>query len=122
MRFILFLKKIIKDLNSTDKRLPGAIKEAREEMDKYLDKLNATFNDIAYLNRIAGIVSSIESGIEYLENIVANVLKRMEETKSKCEKLGIEYENGDVHINKSLIKTLAKTKVPYPDLLITCKI
>ena len=150
-----FLEEIIKDLNSTDKRLPGALKEAREEMDKYLDKFNTTrkielsmitdyretesfcnsqmfeakrmmnnfyctyngeidsanFNDIAYLNRIAGIVASIESGIEYLENIVANVLKRMEETKSKCEKLGIEYENGNVHINKSLIKTLAKTKV-----------
>ena len=56
---------------------------------------SANFNDVAYLNRIAGIVASIESGIEYLENIVANVLKRMEETKSECEKLGIEYENGN---------------------------
>ena len=46
------------------------------------------------INNIVAIVASVKMEIEFLEHIIDNVNKMMDEAKAKSEELGVEYIEG----------------------------
>ena len=64
------------------------------------------------INNIVAIVATVKMEIEFLEHIIDNVEKMMDEAKAKSEKLGVQYIEGYTCIADVSIPV----QKPYPEV------
>ena len=63
-------------------------------------------------NEISTLIANAEMELEFLENIVDNVKKMMDEAKAKSEELGVEYNEGSICVEGCAVRV----QKPYPEL------
>lgn len=98
-------------VNEEVKRLlKHTYEDAKERVEKNIYHAKELANDIAWwyngdvesaelwvfceINNIVAIVATVKMEIEFLEHIIDNVNKMMDEAKAKSEELGVEYIEG----------------------------
>ena len=63
-------------------------------------------------NEISTLIANAEMELEFLENIVDNVKKMMDEAKAKSEELGVEYNEGSICVEGCAVRV----QKPYPEI------